>query len=171
MGGASVAQVLKCCWPNKMQAGRLYLCKTMYELQTLGHPVILFDGLCNLCSGTVQFIIRHDKKRLFRYASLQSPFGQAMLQQFGLPTAELNSFILLQNGRVYTKSTGALRLARKLAGLYKLLYVFIVIPPFIRNAVYNYVAENRYKWLGKKEACWIPTPELRALFWDEGPLQ
>ncbi len=142
----------------------------MYELQTLGQPVILFDGLCNLCSGTVQFIIRHDKKRRYRFASLQSPFGQAVLQQFGLPTTELNSFILLENGRIFTKSTGALRVTRKLGGLYKLLYAFIIIPPFLRNAVYSFVAKNRFKWLGKKDACWLPTPELRRLFWDEGSL-
>ena len=148
----------------------LYLCGTMYNIQQLSHPVILFDGLCNLCSGTVQFIIKHDTKRQFRFASLQSPFGQAVLQQFGLPATELNSFILLENNQIYSKSTGALRVTKKLDGLFKLLYVFIIIPPFIRNGVYNYVAKNRYKWLGKKDACWIPTPELRKLFWDEGPI-
>jgi predicted DCC family thiol-disulfide oxidoreductase YuxK len=141
----------------------------MYNLEHLENPVVLFDGVCNLCSGSVQFVIRHDKKRLFRFASLQSPFGQAVLKQFGLPTTELNSFILLQGNRIYTKSTGALRVTKSLNGLYKLLYVFIIVPPFIRNAVYNYVAKHRYKWLGKKEACWLPSPALKSLFWDEGP--
>jgi predicted DCC family thiol-disulfide oxidoreductase YuxK len=141
----------------------------MNDIGEISHPVVLFDGLCNLCSGSVQFIIKHDRKRLFRFASLQSAFGQAVLHQFGLPATELNSFILLENSRIYTKSTGALRVAKKLDGLYKLLYGFIAVPPFIRNAVYSYVAKNRYKWLGKKEACWIPTLELRKLFWNDGP--
>ena len=140
----------------------------MYNIQQISHPVILFDGVCNLCSGSVQFIIRHDKKKLFRFASLQSPFGQAVMQQFGLPVTELNSFILLENNRIYTKSTGALRVAKELDGLYKLLYAFIAVPPFIRNGIYNYIAKRRYQWLGKKEACWIPTTELQSLFWDDG---
>lgn len=141
----------------------------MFDIKQINQPVVLFDGLCNLCSGSVQFIIRHDKKKMFRFASLQSPFGQEVLTQFGLSSNEINSFILLENNRIYTKSTGALRVAKKLNGLYKLLYAFIIVPPFIRNAVYNYIAKNRYKWLGKKDACWIPTRELRAMFWDEGP--
>jgi len=140
----------------------------MYNIQQISHPVILFDGVCNLCSGSVQFIIRHDKKKLFRFASLQSPFGQAVMQQFSLPVTELNSFILLENNRIYTKSTGALRVAKELDGLYKLLYAFIAVPPFIRNGIYNYIAKRRYQWLGKKEACWIPTTELQSLFWDDG---
>jgi len=79
---------------------------------------------------------------------------------------ELNSFILLENEKLYTKSTGALRVTKKLSGLWPLLYGFIIIPPFIRNAVYSYIAHHRYKWFGKKEACWIPTPELKQLFLD-----
>jgi len=133
------------------------------------HPVVLFDGVCNLCSASVQFIIKYDKKRLFRFASLQSPFGQSVLQHFNLTVTGLNSFILLQNGRIYTKSTGALKVARQLSGVTSWLYAFIIIPPFIRNAIYGLVAKNRYKWMGKKDACWVPTPELRELFWDEGP--
>lgn len=141
----------------------------MFDLDNIDHPVILFDGVCNLCSSSVQFIIRHDKKRQFRFASLQSPFGQAVLQRFGLPATELNSFVLLEGGKIYTRSTGALRAAKKLDGLYSWLYAFIIVPPFIRNGIYNFIARNRYKWLGKKDACWLPTPALRELFWDEGP--
>ena len=128
--------------------------------------VILFDGVCNLCSISVQFIIKHDPKRQFRIASLQSEFGQQVLAQFGLPADELNSFILLEDGKIYTKSSGALRVTKKLNGLWPMLYGFIIVPPFIRNAVYSWVAHNRYKWFGKKEACWLPTPELRKLFLD-----
>ncbi|HRH51587.1 MAG TPA: thiol-disulfide oxidoreductase DCC family protein [Panacibacter sp.] len=138
----------------------------MVELNELKNPVVLFDGVCNLCSTSVQFIIKHDPKKTFRYASLQSDFGQQVLKQFGLPADELNSFILLEEGKIYTKSSGALRVTKKLNKLWPVLYGFIIVPPFIRNAVYSWVAHNRYKWFGKKEACWLPTPELRKLFLD-----
>lgn len=119
----------------------------------------------------MQFIIKHDKKKLFRFASLQSPFGQAVMQQFGLPLNQLNSFILLQNNHIFTRSTGALKVARRLNGIISWLYVFIIVPPFIRNLVYSFIARNRYRWFGKKNACWLPTPALRELFWDDGPKQ
>ncbi|QEC67021.1 DUF393 domain-containing protein [Panacibacter ginsenosidivorans] len=128
------------------------------------HPVILFDGVCNLCSSSVQFVIKHDPKRQFRYASLQSDYGQRVLKKFGLPENELNSFILLENEKIYTRSAGALRVTKKLSGLWPLLYGFIIVPPFIRNAVYTYIAQHRYKWFGKKEVCWVPTTELKQLF-------
>lgn len=134
--------------------------------KTETNPVILFDGVCNLCSSSVQFIIKHDPQRRFRYASLQSAYGQKVMQQFGLPAEELNSFILYQQGKIYTKSTGALMVAKQLNKLWPLLYGFIIIPPFIRNAVYSFIANNRYKWFGKKDACWLPTPELKKLFLD-----
>lgn len=128
------------------------------------HPVILFDGVCNLCNNVVQFVIKHDPKRQFRFASLQSEFGQNVMKQFGLPIDQLNSFILLDNNKIYTRSTAALRITKKLNKAWSLLYGFIIVPPLIRNAVYDYVARNRYKWYGKKEECWIPTPELKQLF-------
>jgi predicted DCC family thiol-disulfide oxidoreductase YuxK len=130
------------------------------------HPVVLFDGICNLCSGAVQFIIKHDKKRVFRFASLQSGFGQKVMQQFGLPADELNSFILFTGSKIYTKSTGALMIFRRLNGLLPLVYGFIVVPKFIRDAVYAYIARNRYKWFGKKDTCWIPTEALQELFME-----
>jgi len=133
---------------------------------TIQHPVILFDGVCNLCNNTVQFIIKKDKKDIFRFASLQSAFGNSVLQKFNLPADTFNSFILNQNGKIYTKSTGALLVAKQLPGTWKFLYVFIIIPSFIRNALYSIIANNRYKWFGKKEACWIPSPSLRNKFLD-----
>ena len=138
----------------------------MDELNEQKNPVVLFDGICNLCSTSVQFIIKHDTKKHFRFASLQSDLGQKILRQFGLPADELNSFILLEDQKIYTKSSGALRVTKKLNGLWPALYGFIIVPPFIRNAVYSWVARNRYKWFGKKETCWLPTPELRKLFLD-----
>ena len=128
------------------------------------HPVILFDGVCNLCSAAVQFIIKHDPEKQFRFASLQSKFGEEVMKHFGLPADQFNSFILLENGKIYTRSTGALRVAKRLKGLLSLSYIFIIVPRFIRDAVYNLIARKSYKWFGKKEACWMPTPALKSLF-------
>ena len=131
---------------------------------SLPHPVILFDGVCNLCSGSVQFIIKHDPQQQFRFASLQSAFGQQVLEKYKLPLTAFGSFILLENGTIYTKSSGALRVVNKLNGAWPALNIFMIVPPFIRNAVYDFVAKNRYQWFGKKEECWIPTPSLKDLF-------
>ena len=136
-------------------------------MNDLSHPVILFDGVCNLCNASVQYVIKHDKKKLFRFASLQSSFGESVLKQYDLPVNTFNSFILLSDNKIYTRSTAALLVAKKLSGLIKLLYGFIIIPKFIRDFVYDIIAKNRYKWFGKKEACWIPTPELKSLFLNE----
>ena len=127
-------------------------------------PIVLFDGVCNLCNSAVQFIIRHDKKNIFMFTSLQSDTGQKLLAQYDLPLNELNSFILIENNKAYTRSSGALRVIKKLKGLWPLLYGFIIVPKFIRDGVYNWVGRNRYKWFGKQDACMIPTPELKARF-------
>ncbi|MBI2273675.1 MAG: thiol-disulfide oxidoreductase DCC family protein [Bacteroidetes bacterium] len=136
----------------------------MINLQTLKNPVIFFDGVCNLCTGSVQFIIKHDPKHYFRFASLQSELGKQFLQQNGLSADTFDSFIVWEQGKYYTESTAALRVARKLNGPWPGLYVFILLPAFIRNSVYRLIARNRYRWFGKKEACWVPTPELNGLF-------
>jgi predicted DCC family thiol-disulfide oxidoreductase YuxK len=124
------------------------------------HPVIFFDGECNLCNGAVQFIIRHDRQQRFRFASLQGNFGRQTIPSSG----EMNTLYLLENKVLYSRSTAVLRIARQLDGLYKLAYFFIVVPRFLRDAVYNLVARNRYKWFGRQESCAIPTPELNRLF-------
>ena len=129
-----------------------------------GHSIILFDGVCNVCNGAVQFIIKRDKKNHFRFASLQSAEGRKLLAQYELPVNDFNSFVLIENGRVYTRSTGALKVIKKLSGLWPLLYGFIIVPKFIRGSIYNLVATNRYKWFGKKDSCMIPTPEIMAKF-------
>lgn len=130
----------------------------------INHPVILFDGVCNLCNGSVQYVIKHDKQGLFRFASLQSDSGQELLQQYQLPQSDFTSFVLMEEGEIYTRSTAALKVARKLSGIVKLLYGFIIVPAFIRDGVYNFIAKNRYKWFGKQESCMIPTPELKERF-------
>ena len=127
-------------------------------------PIVLFDGVCNLCNSAVQFIIRHDKKNTFMFTSLQSDTGKKLLAQYDLPLNELNSFILIENNKAYTISSGALRVIKKLKGLWPLLYGFMIVPKFIRDGVYNWVGRNRYKWFGKQEACMIPTPGLKARF-------
>jgi predicted DCC family thiol-disulfide oxidoreductase YuxK len=136
----------------------------MQQAEIIRQPVILFDGVCNLCSGAVQFIIKRDKKDVFRFASLQSSFGQSVLKKYKLPSHELSSVILVENDIIYTRSTGALKVAKQLSGGWPLLYMFIIVPRFIRDAVYNYVAKNRYKWFGKKQECWLPTPALKNKF-------
>lgn len=129
-----------------------------------GQAVIFFDGYCNLCNGAVQFVIQRDSKNVFQFASLQSAYAQTTLAPFEVAPQQEASFILLEGGRVYQRSTAALRVAKKLSGLWPLLYGFIIIPRFIRDALYNYIAKNRYKWFGKQESCWIPTPELQQKF-------
>jgi predicted DCC family thiol-disulfide oxidoreductase YuxK len=130
------------------------------------YPTVFFDGICNLCNGAVLFIIKRDKKNRFRFASLQGEAGQAFLQQHQLPADTFNSFILAEENKIYTRSTAALRVCKYLNGGWPLMYGFIIIPRFISDAVYNLIARNRYKWFGKKEACWIPTPALKEKFLD-----
>ncbi|GAA4836252.1 thiol-disulfide oxidoreductase DCC family protein [Algivirga pacifica] len=126
--------------------------------------VILFDGVCNLCNGTVNFIIDRDPKGKFQFASLQSEEGEKVLQQNGIAEVSLDSVVLLKNGQLYKKSTAALHIARELKGAWPLFYGFIIVPRFIRDGVYNWIAKNRYKWFGKSDACRIPTPELKERF-------
>ena len=128
--------------------------------------IILFDGVCNLCNSSVQFIIKRDKKNQFLFASLQSRTGQEYLRKFNLPADTFNSFLLVEDDHYYTRSASALRIARSLSGGWPLLYAFIIVPRFIRDAVYNLIAKNRYKWFGKQEACRVPTPDLKKKFLD-----
>ncbi len=127
-------------------------------------PVILFDDICNLCNNSVQYVIKHDSKNIYQFAALQSQAGQALLQKYKLPTTHFNSFLLIQNNNVYQKSTAALMVAKQLSGAIKLIYIFIIVPAFIRNAVYNFIAKNRYKWFGKKDSCMIPNKLLQDKF-------
>lgn len=128
------------------------------------HSIILFDGICNLCNNSVQFVINHDKENKFIFASLQSATGQTLLKQYNLPQQGFNSFVLIQHEKVFLKSTAALMVAKQLKGWVKLLYGFIIVPAFIRNAVYNFIAKNRYKWFGKRDSCMIPSTELTSKF-------
>ena len=124
----------------------------------------MFDGVCNLCNDAVQFVIKQDKKGIIKFASLQSNFGQTMLLQNKLPIDNLGSFVYLKNNKCYTKSTAALLLLKDLGGFYYLFYAFIIVPTFLRDAVYNVVAKNRYKWFGKQDFCMLPSKDLASRF-------
>ena len=128
------------------------------------YKIILFDGVCNLCNASVNFVIGCDKKDIFRFAALQSDVGKKLVLNFNIDSAKTDSIMLIDGDQLYIKSTAALKISRSLSGIYPLLYGFIIIPSFIRNWVYDYIAENRYKWYGKKETCMIPTPALKDKF-------
>lgn len=127
-------------------------------------PVILFDGVCNFCNGAVNFTIKRDKNKIIKFAPLQSEIGKAFIKQYGLPENDMRSFLLIENGKLYSKSTAALKVCRYLKGLWPLCYGFIIVPAFIRNAVYDLIAKNRYKWFGQKKECMVPTPDVKARF-------
>lgn len=128
--------------------------------------IVLFDGVCNLCSSSVQFVLKNDKKDQFLFGSLQGNYGQRILKEYNLPPGIYNSFILLENNKIYTRSSGALRMLKHIGGGWALLYSFIIVPQFMRDAVYNFISRNRYKWFGKKKECWLPKPEWRKKFLD-----
>ncbi len=127
--------------------------------------LILFDGVCNLCNNTVQYVIKHDKKDVFMFAPLQSEIGKQIVEQFSIDTKNVDSILLYskENG-LKSKSSAALQISKQLGLPINLWSVFLIVPVFIRNWVYDYVAKNRYKWYGKKEECMIPTPELKSKF-------
>src|SRR5436190_18213285 len=127
-------------------------------------PVIFFDGICNYCNAIINFIIRQDKRKIFRYATFQSNAGQKILKESKLPTQIFESFLLLDKGKLYSKSTASLRLYNKLPWFCKWTQLFWIFPGFIRNGVYDIIAKNRYKWFGKREECMVPTAELRERF-------
>lgn len=127
--------------------------------------IVLFDGVCNLCNGAVRFIIRHDAKDQFRFASVQSDFAKQLLGKHHFPFFyKTDSIIFIEDGKVYLKSEAVLGIVRRLGGFWKLLVIFYVIPRFIRDGVYDFIARNRYKWFGKRNECMIPTEKLRRRF-------
>ena len=127
---------------------------------------VFFDGVCNFCNSSINFIIDRDPKQKFQFASLQSVIAEEQLPIYGFDPGDLHSIILLMDGKAYQKSTAALKIARQLSGPWPLLYAFIIVPAFIRDAVYSFIAKNRYKWFGKMETCRIPTPDMRERFLD-----
>jgi len=127
--------------------------------------IILFDGVCNLCEASVQFVIKHDKKDIFRFVALQSDLGLEIIHYIGIQTKNIDSIILYIPGvAYYYKSNAALEIAKNLGGVFHFGTVFKIIPTTLRNSLYDYVAKNRYLWYGKKEYCMIPTEELKSKF-------
>ncbi|MCP9440298.1 MAG: DCC1-like thiol-disulfide oxidoreductase family protein [Nitrospira sp.] len=131
----------------------------------MGHQrIILFDGTCRWCTTWIQLVIRHDPSGRFTFSSLQSPPAQRFLATLGLPTQNFETFLLIDRNRIFAKSTAALRVMRGLSGLFPLLYLFILIPRPLRDALYDYVARHRYQWMGKTDTCQVPTPLERDRF-------
>jgi len=128
------------------------------------HPVVLFDGVCNLCAGTVQFLIRRDPEGLFRFAPLQSEAAEALLADHGLDDHDLDSIVLIEGDDVYVKSDAAIRIATHLGGVYRLLWPFRFLPRRLRDWAYDVVAERRYGWFGKRDQCMVPTGDLESRF-------
>lgn len=134
--------------------------------QAAEHPVVLFDGVCNLCNGAVNFWIDRDPASRLRFASLQSSVGRQLLESLGhpVPAGDPESILLVEHGRVHERSGAALRIAWHLSGGWKLLVAFLVVPRPLRDLVYRWVAAHRYRWFGKSDVCRVPTPDLRARF-------
>jgi predicted DCC family thiol-disulfide oxidoreductase YuxK len=137
------------------------------EIQDLpsGKKIILFDGVCNLCEASIVYVIKHDKKDIFRFVALQSDLGQRIVKHIGINSNHIDSVILYEPGvAYYYKSSAVLEIAKGLSGIFTWATLFQILPTVLRDYVYDYVAKNRYKWYGKKEACLVPTPELLAKF-------
>jgi len=130
------------------------------------NKIIFFDGICNLCNATVQFVIKRDKKAIFKFAPLQSGTGHAALRKMRMKPDHLETIIYLRGDRYLTKSSAILYVLKDIGGIWQLVFGFMIIPAFIRDFVYGIVARNRYRIFGKKESCMIPAPELKSRFLD-----
>ena len=131
---------------------------------SLDKQIILFDGVCNFCNASINFIIDHDPEKRFKFAPLQSEIGQEILRKFNKNTEDFDSVFLLKNNTLYQKSDAALEITKHLSGFWKYLTVFNILPSFFLNFFYDIIAKNRYRIFGKADSCRIPTPELRERF-------
>ena len=128
------------------------------------HTIILFDGVCNFCNSAVNFTIKRNDKTNILFAPLQSDAGRRLVQQYNLPVGDMESFIFIENDHVYKRSTAALKVCRYLRGLWPLCYGFIIVPKFIRDGIYDWIAKNRYRWFGVRKECMIPSAEVKERF-------
>ena len=128
------------------------------------YPTILFDGVCNFCNGAVNFVIGQDKKKVFRFAPLQSAKAQELLAKHNLPKKDFDSFVFIDKGKAYLSSTAALRVMQKLPWHWQWMQAFWILPERLRNSVYGFIARNRYKWFGKREQCMVPDGDVRSRF-------
>jgi predicted DCC family thiol-disulfide oxidoreductase YuxK len=129
-----------------------------------GHAIVLFDGVCNVCNSSVNFIIKRDARGYFLFAPLQSPAGRAWQERLALDAERLDTTVLIEDGHAYLRSSAALRIARRLGGPYPLLYAFVVVPSFLRDFAYNWFARRRYRWFGRRDACMAPAEDIRDRF-------
>lgn len=130
----------------------------------MNSDLVLFDGVCNLCVSSVQFILRRDRRAYFRFAALQSPVGQHLLRQYAVQLPADESVVLIERGHAYTHSEAALRITRRLGGLWPLLGVLVLVPRPLRDRLYLWVAARRYRWFGRRDACWVASPQARERF-------
>lgn len=138
----------------------------MIDSYKLPEYVVFFDGVCNLCNGLVKFLIPRDKQAKLHFAPLQSEQAQQLLKENNLSTKELSTVVLYKKGIMHTKSAAGIRILAALGGFWKLMYVFLIVPSPLRDLIYNFIANNRYKWFGKSETCMFPTPEIKERFLD-----
>ena len=127
-------------------------------------PVVLFDGVCNFCSASIQFVIKRNARADLKFCQLQSETGRKLTAEYDLSDLGLNSMVLIDRGRAYIKSSAALHIARFMDRPWPLMFGIIVIPPFIRHRVYGWIGQRRYQWLGKRDSCWVPDPEIQNRF-------
>jgi predicted DCC family thiol-disulfide oxidoreductase YuxK len=128
--------------------------------------LILFDGVCNLCSALVQFVIRHDRATKFRFAAIQSEIGRAIFQSHGLDPADLQTFVFIADERIFLRSDAAIEVLERFGGAWRICKIFRFVPRALRNAIYSFIARNRYRWFGRKEVCMVPTTEIKERFLD-----
>jgi predicted DCC family thiol-disulfide oxidoreductase YuxK len=161
-----VKLVLKCFLQTAPKKARLKKqVRAPKRLESMKKALILFDGVCNLCNTTVQFVLKRDHAELFQFSALQTDQAKKILREAGIETQALNSIVLVsEEGQVYTKSEAALRIGMRLGGMWGLLRIFLLVPAFVRDGVYRIVARNRYRWFGQKESCMIPSAEWKDRF-------
>lgn len=137
---------------------------TAHEAPQLPDNLVLFDGVCNLCSTLVQFVIRHDPAAKFRFAAIQSEIGREIYQSRGLDPAELETFVFIAGGRIFLRSDAAMEVVSRFDGAWRTFRILRFIPRFARDSIYSFIARNRYRWFGRKEVCMMPTPEIEERF-------
>jgi predicted DCC family thiol-disulfide oxidoreductase YuxK len=131
------------------------------------NDVVIFDGVCKLCTHSVAFILRHEAAPALRFAPMQSPAGRHLMEQFGIDPTQMKTFVVIADGRAYLRSDAAIRISRFFRGAWRWLGIVKIVPRPIRDYVYDVVARNRYRWFGRHDACIVPTPELQARFLAE----
>lgn len=129
--------------------------------------IILFDGICNLCNNAVKFVLKRDRNSVFKFASLQSDVAKKLLRNTKVSDIDSGTFVLIENGAIYTRSTAALKVCKHLSGVWPILTVFWIVPRFLRDWVYNLISNNRYLWFGKRDTCMIPSPEVENKFLND----